>query len=135
MKILNSVPGLMKQLNRRILAALAAVVVAALTLGVLASARTAHSTTASATTIHVKAFEFGFTLSAKSARRGKVTFVVKNVGLGEHTFKINGKRTPLIQNSTTAKLTVKFTKAGKYPYRCTVAGHAASGMRGVFTIR
>ena len=124
----------MRQLNRRILAALAAVVVAAVTLGVLASARTAHSTTASAT-IHVKAFEFGFTLSAKSARRGKVTFVVKNVGLGEHTFKINGKRTPLIQNSTTAKLTVKFTKAGKYPYRCTVAGHAASGMRGIFTIR
>jgi plastocyanin len=130
----------MRQLNRRTLAALAAVVVAAVTLGVGASARTAHSTTASATTIHVKAFEFGFTLSAKSARRGKVTFVVRNIGLGEHDFKINGKTTPLIQKGTTVKLTVTFTNAGKYPYRCTVGGsgiggHAAAGMRGIFTIR
>ncbi|SRR6266571_6531486 len=130
----------MRAVNARLLAAPATVVAAALTLGVVAAARTAHSTTASATTIHVKAFEFGFTLSAKSARRGKVTFVVKNIGLGGHTFEINGKRTPLIQKSTTAKLTVTFTKAGKYPYRCTVGGngiggHAAAGMKGVFTIR
>jgi uncharacterized cupredoxin-like copper-binding protein len=30
---------------------------------------------------------------------------------------------------------VTFRKAGKYPYLCTVAGHAAAGMKGTFTIK
>jgi len=125
----------MRQANRRFLVALATVVVAALTFGLLASARPAQRATASATTIRVKAVEFRFVLSAKSAPRGRVTFVVKNVGYSSHDFKINGKRTPLIDPGTTARLTVRFTKAGKYPYRCTVDAHAQAGMRGLFTIR
>jgi uncharacterized cupredoxin-like copper-binding protein len=103
-----------------------------LTLAATASAQRERTT---ATTIQVTAFEFGFTLSAKSARIGTVTFVIKNTGLSAHDFWINGKRSPLIQPDQTGKLTVKFTKTGRYRYHCTVAGHAWSGMRGIFTIR
>jgi plastocyanin len=44
-------------------------------------------------------------------------------------------RSPLIQPDKTATLAVTFTKKGKYRYLCTVPGHAALGMRGVFAVR
>ena len=69
------------------------------------------------------------------AKPAKVTFVFKNNGHVEHDFKINGKKTPLIQPGTTVKLVVSFKKKGKYPYLCTVPGHAAAGMKGTFTVR
>jgi outer membrane protein assembly factor BamB len=87
------------------------------------------------TAVQVKGGEFFFKLSTKSAAKpGKVTFVFKNVGHVLHDFKINGKKTPLIQPGKTAKLVVTFRK-GKYPYLCTVPGHAEAGMKGVFTVR
>jgi len=77
---------------------LSAVAVAALALVPLATARSDRQTRAAATTIQVKGGEFFFKLSAKSiAKPGKVTFVFKNVGHVMHDFKINGKKTPLIQ--------------------------------------
>jgi uncharacterized cupredoxin-like copper-binding protein len=77
-----------------------------------------------------------FKLSAKSiAKPGTVTFVFKNVGHVLHDFHISGKTTPLIQPGKTAKLVITFRKAGKFSYLCTVPGHAASGMKGVFTVR
>jgi uncharacterized cupredoxin-like copper-binding protein len=51
-----------------------------------------------------------------------------------HDFKINGKRTPLIGPGKTAKLVVTLEK-GRYPFLCTVPGHAAAGMKGMFTVR
>jgi len=115
---------------------LSAVAVAALALVPLATARSDRQTRAAATTIQVKGGEFSFKLSAKSiAKPGKVTFVFKNVGHVMHDFKINGKKTPLIQPGKTAKLVVTFTKKKKYTYLCTVPGHAAAGMKGVFTVR
>ena len=57
-----------------------------------------------------------------------------NVGHVLHDFKINGKKTPLIQPGKTAKLVVTFKKNGKYRYLCTVPGHAEAGMKGVFTV-
>jgi uncharacterized cupredoxin-like copper-binding protein len=84
----------------------------------------------------VKGGEFFFKLSTKSAARpGKVTFVFKNTGSVLHDFSIHGKKTPLIQPGKTAKLVVSFTKKGKYPYMCTVPGHAQAGMKGTFTVR
>ena len=59
----------------------------------------------------------------------------KNVGHVQHDFKINGKTTPLISPGKTARLVVTFKKKGKFPYLCTVPGHAAAGMEGVFTVR
>ena len=80
--------------------------------------------------------EFSFTLSTNSEPKpGEVTFVFKNVGHVLHDFSIDGKQTPLVQPGQTAKLVVTFTKPGKYPYLCTVPGHAAAGMKGTFTVQ
>jgi alcohol dehydrogenase (cytochrome c) len=99
-------------------------------------ATAATAANAKATTVQVNGNEFFFKLSTKSlAKPGAVTFVFKNVGHVLHDFKIDGKKTPLIQPGKTAKLTVTFTKKGNYPYLCTVPGHAQAGMRGTFTVR
>jgi uncharacterized cupredoxin-like copper-binding protein len=110
----------------------------ALTLAVvpLAAARTAQPSRTQVTTVRVRAGEMFFRLSTKTlARPGRVTFVVTNTGRLKHDFRIDGKQTPLISPGKTARLTVTFRKKGRYPYRCTVPGHAAAGMRGVFTVR
>ena len=125
----------MKQLTIRSVLALAAVAVAAFALIPLAGARTDRQTTATATTVQVKGGEFFFRLSTKSVSKpGAVTFVFKNTGHVLHDFKINGKHTPLIQPGKTATLVVTFKKKAKYPYLCTVPGHAEAGMKGVFTV-
>jgi uncharacterized cupredoxin-like copper-binding protein len=112
------------------LTVLAAALVAALTLSAVAGARTAS------TTITVKGKEFSFKLTSKTlSKPGKVTFVFKNVGHIGHDFSINGKKTPIINPGKTARLVVTFKKKGRYPYKCTVPGHAAAGMKGVFTVR
>jgi uncharacterized cupredoxin-like copper-binding protein len=126
----------MKQLTTRSIFVLAAAAIAALALAQLGSARTGQQTAVSATTVQVKGSEFFFRLSTKSiAKPGKVTFVFKNIGHVSHDFKINRKTTPLIQPGRTARIVVTFKKKGKYPYLCTVPGHAAAGMKGVFTVR
>ena len=120
----------------RTLCALAAFAIAALTVVPRATAESDGQTRATATTIQVSGGEFFFKLSTKSiAKPGKVTFVFKNVGHVAHDFKIHGKVTALLQPGKTAKLPVAFTKKGAYPYLCTVPGHAAAGMKGVFTVR
>jgi uncharacterized cupredoxin-like copper-binding protein len=98
--------------------------------------RSSMTTSAKGVSVQVKGSEFFFKLSTKSAAKpGKVTFVFKNVGQVEHDFRIDGKQTPLLQPGKTASLVVTFEKKGKYPYRCTVPGHAEAGMKGVFTVR
>jgi uncharacterized cupredoxin-like copper-binding protein len=71
---------------------------------------------------------------SKTAKPGKATFVFKSIGRVSHDFKINGKRTPLISPGKTANLVVTLKK-GRHPYLCTVPGHAAAGMKEVFTVR
>jgi uncharacterized cupredoxin-like copper-binding protein len=112
------------------------VLAAALVAAVLAASGSASPARGASAAIQVKGGEFFFKLSTKSiAKPGKVTFVFKNVGHITHDFKINGKRTPLIQPGKTARLVVTFKKKAKYSYLCTVPGHAAAGMKGVFTVR
>jgi len=116
---------------------IALVAAAGMALGLvqLASADIPQTAHAAATT-QVKGREFRFTLSSKSlAKPGTVTFTFTNVGTVAHDFSIAGKTTPLVQPGHTAKLVVRFKKAGKFSYLCTVPGHAAAGMRGVFTVR
>ena len=84
--------------------------------------------------VSVAASEFKFVLSAKSAKRGVVTFDVKNVGKISHDFEINGRKTRMLNHGQSATLRVVFLRKGPYPYKCTVPGHAALGMKGVFTI-
>jgi uncharacterized cupredoxin-like copper-binding protein len=85
-------------------------------------------------TVNVAASEFKFVLSAKSASRGLVVFKVKNVGKLSHNFKINGRSTKMLSPGQSDTLRVTFLRKGAYPYSCTVPGHAAAGMKGVFTI-
>jgi len=112
-----------------------------LTLGLVATALLLWALPAgaqrSATVVKVQAgkpAEFRFTLSTKSVKHGTVTFAVTGAGALPHDFKINGKSTKLLSGGQTQNLTVTFAKAGKYPYLCTVTGHAAAGMKGTLTV-
>jgi uncharacterized cupredoxin-like copper-binding protein len=84
--------------------------------------------------VNVAASEFKFVLSKKTARRGVVVFKVKNVGKIKHDFEIKGRKTKLLSPGQSATLRVTFLRKGSYPYKCTVPGHAAAGMKGVFKI-
>ena len=91
-----------------------------------------------ATTVNVtagKPSELKFTLSKKSSAKGVVTFKVTNKGALEHDFKIAGKVTKKLKPGTTATLKVTFAKGGKFQYLCTLPGHAAAGMKGIFTVK
>jgi uncharacterized cupredoxin-like copper-binding protein len=85
-------------------------------------------------TVKVTAKEFKFTLSAKSAKRGIVVFKVTNIGVIQHNFEINGRKTKLLSHGESDTLRVTLLRKGTYPYKCTQPGHAAQGMNGVFTI-
>ncbi|MDX6491632.1 MAG: hypothetical protein QOD43_1877 [Gaiellaceae bacterium] len=123
-------------MRQHIIRSAVAVALASLAFVQLASARSHPQAAATATTVQVKGGEFFYRLSTKSiAKPGAVTFVFKNVGHVLHDFKISGKKTPLLQPGRTARLVVTFKKKGRYPYSCTVPGHASAGMKGVFTVR
>jgi len=113
-----------------------AAVASSLALVPLAAAAPATHSRASAATIRVQAGEFFFRLSAKSVPRpGRVTFVVTNVGHVAHDFRIDGRQTAMLQPGKSARLTVTFRKKARFSYLCTVPGHAAGGMKGVFVVR
>jgi len=84
--------------------------------------------------VNVAASEFKFVLSKKSAKRGVVLFHVTNVGAASHNFQISGRKTKMLSHGQSDTLRVTFVRKGTYAYKCTVAGHAAAGMKGVFTI-
>ena len=87
-------------------------------------------------TVAVSMFEMGFKLSKTVVPRGTVIFKVVNNGRLPHDFSF-GKElggSALLEAGESGTLTVKFTKAGKYIYICTVEGHAESGMLGALTV-
>jgi uncharacterized cupredoxin-like copper-binding protein len=97
----------------------------------------ASSTKVQATAVTVTAgspSEFKFKLSKMKVPHGSVTFTVTNNGQVPHDFKIAGKKTKLLNPKQSAKLTVTFSKAGKFPYLCTVPSHATLGMKGTLTV-
>jgi len=97
----------------------------------------AHQSTLRAATVTVtsgKPAEFRFTLSKKTAPLGTVTFKVTNKGLLPHDFKIFGHKTKLLSPGQSQNVKVTFKKKGSYPYLCTVTGHAAAGMKGIFKV-
>ena len=70
---------------------------AAIPILAIAGLASAHT---NATAAQVKGGEFFFKLSTKSIPTpGTVTFTFKNVGHVVHDFKVDGKKTPLIQRS------------------------------------
>jgi uncharacterized cupredoxin-like copper-binding protein len=112
------------------IAAAAAVVAAAV---LTAMPAFAHQQRQSAVNIKVTAVDLRFILKLKKAPHGLVEFMVTNKGHVQHNFKIAGKKTPLISPGQTKVLKVTLKK-GKYTYLCTVPGHAAAGMKGVFRV-
>jgi uncharacterized cupredoxin-like copper-binding protein len=118
--------------TKRAVGAAMVVLCAALALVSLAFARP------QATTVKVtagKPAELRFTLSKRSVPKGAVTFTVTNRGKLRHDFKIAGKKTPLLASGRRATLKVTFKKAGRFPYLCTVPGHAAGGMKGTLVVK
>ena len=93
----------------------------------------ARSTAATATTVTVTMKEFKFILSKKTVPHGTVTFKLVNKGAIAHDFKIAGKKSKLIKPGKSGTL-IATLKAGKLAYKCTVAGHAAAGMKGKLTV-
>jgi nitrite reductase (NO-forming) len=89
-----------------------------------------HSTAA----VTVTATEFKFKLSKSTVPVGTVTFTVVNKGKIGHDFKIAGKKTPIIKPGKSARLKVVFKNKGRYPYLCTVPGHAKLGMKGTLSV-
>ncbi len=113
--------------------ALAAIGGATVTAQAASRPQTAHHAALLAR-VNVAASEFKFVLSKKSAKRGVVVFKVTNVGKLQHNFEISGRKTKMLSHGQSATLRVTFLRKGAYPYQCTVPGHAAAGMKGVFTI-
>jgi plastocyanin len=114
-------------LKIKLAAALAALVAV---LGV-AQLALAHPTAAHTTTVTVKASEFKFVLSRKSAPHGTVLFKVINKGHVKHDFKIAGKKTVTLKPGKSTSLKVRLKK-GKFTYVCTIDSHAKLGMKGTF---
>ena len=100
---------------------------------VAAAPSTARPTAATATTVTVKMTEFKFVLSKKVVPHGKVTFKLVNKGTIAHDFSIGGKKSKVVKKGKTILFTVKLS-AGKKAYKCTLAGHAAAGMKGKLTV-
>jgi uncharacterized cupredoxin-like copper-binding protein len=114
----------------------AAVAVLALIIIPAAAPHTGATAATTSTTITVKGGEFFFRLSKNSlATPGTVTFRFTNIGTVAHDFKIGGKKTPLVSPGKSASLAIRFKAKGKFPYLCTVPGHAEAGMKGTFTVR
>jgi len=82
-----------------------------------------------------KPTELRYTLSKTIVPKGPIAFKVTNKGKIAHDFKIAGKKTVKLAAGKTATLQVTIARAGRYTYLCTLPGHAAAGMKGVFRVR
>ena len=87
-----------------------------------------------ATQVTVVMTEFRFVLFKPSVHTGAVVFGLVNRGHLAHDFKIDSEKSALVGHGTRGLLRVDFRRAGRYPYLCTVPGHAAAGMKGVLRV-
>jgi plastocyanin len=78
--------------------------------------------------------DFKFKIAPLKVAPGKHTFTFVNRGHATHDFKIAGKKTRILDPGGRQALTVTLKK-GRYPYLCTVPGHAALGMKGVLVVK
>jgi len=109
-----------------------------LAFGALASAAAIaipYASGAPATTYTIRAVDFGFKGVPARPTAGKITFRIVNRGQASHDFKIAGKTTKLLSTGQSATLTVTLRKGRRYPYLCTVPGHATLGMKGTLVAK
>jgi mono/diheme cytochrome c family protein/uncharacterized cupredoxin-like copper-binding protein len=118
----------------------------------VASARTTHPVAAKLTVTTVlvtvgKPSEFAFTLSKKTVPVGTIIFKVTNKGKLPHTFEIctavtttstanscKGKVTATLATGKSQSITALALLKGLHEFLCTVAGHAAAGMKGLLGV-
>ena len=112
--------------RQRVLVLLAVGVVASSAALVIPSAFGAGSATYTVTAV-----DFKFKIAPAAVKAGRVTFRVVNRGQASHNFKIAGKTTKILGTGQSATLVVTLGKGKRYPYLCTVPGHATLGMKGV----
>ena len=93
------------------------------------------ATSRSAAKVTVTATDFKFKFSTRNIAAGKHTFTLVNRGQATHDFKIAGKKTRLLSPGQRAAITVTLRKGKRYPYLCTVPGHAQLGMKGTLLVR
>ena len=117
----------------RTLGSLAVAGVAAAALAV--PAMSGPTASAATTAVTANMTEMKFALNKKSVKTGTINFKLVNKGMIKHDLKIAGKKSAAVAPGKTGKLTVKIAKPGKYPYICTLPGHAAAGMKGVLTVK
>lgn len=117
---------------KRLVLILAVAIAAVFGPAATASARTQATTHVQVVMGHPGVFEF--VLSKKAVPRGTVVFTLVNRGQIAHDFSIDGKKSKLYQPGRKGTFTVVFQKAGRYPYKCTVPGHAQAGMKGVLIV-
>ena len=93
------------------------------------------------TTVLVSAFETSSGMSLKLSQttvpRGTVTFKVVNDGKLPHDLSFGDRigKTAMLEAGQSGTVTIKFLKAGKYTFICTVEGHQEAGMIGVLTVK
>ncbi len=115
--------------------ALAALALAGVFAGVFLPSGGASPKAADATTrITVKASEFRFVFSTKNIPTGTIYFTVKNVGKISHDFAIGGQKTKVLAPGKSQVLKVTIKNKGSYVFLCTLAGHAAAGMKGKLVV-
>ena len=86
------------------------------------------------TIVKVTMTDYAFALSKKTVRRGTVIFQVVNQGEVVHDFKIARKKTLIYKAGEGGALRVVFKNVGRYPYLCTVPGHALLCMKVVLKV-
>ncbi len=102
--------------------------------GAAALALVGRGEAAAAVTVRVTMLEFRFVLSRRQVPAGTVRFVVTNKGSTFHDFAIGRARTRLLKHGQQQTIVVRFARAARVAYRCTVAGHAALGMKGTLVV-
>ena len=79
-----------------------------------------------------------FTFKNAQASPGPLTINTKNAASVPHNVAIQGggidEVGPVVQGGKTSTIKVS-VKPGKYPFLCTVPGHAAAGMKGTLTVK
>lgn len=87
----------------------------------------------------VFADEFFFNASRRTIPAGRLRLQLKNIGEDDHDFRIIGPRgtaraeTGTVEPGRLGEIRTSLAR-GRYTYLCTVADHAARGMRSSFTV-
>jgi glucose/arabinose dehydrogenase len=102
--------------------------------GVAAALGVARLAPAAPVVVHVTMEDFRFVLSRQHVPVGSVRFVVVNRGATVHDFAIGRAKTRFLQPGKQQTIVVRFAKAGRFAYKCTVGGHAKLGMKGTLVV-